>query len=106
MRPKVYSGYTPRTGKGHGVDVLPVIRERHIRLAEANGVLARLDAIVHFKLFLGNALKCDKKVKGEDGRGSLPFEENTFRCQGFQHPADGDAGPESQRRKGWEGWGG
>jgi len=69
VRPNVYSGYTPRTSKSHGVDVLPVIRERHIRLAEANGVLARLDTIVHFKLFLGNALKGDeKRGKGERGR--------------------------------------
>jgi hypothetical protein len=99
-----------RTGQRHGVDILPVIRERHVRLAEPDGVFSRRDTIIYFEIFLGNALKSDEKNgRKEEGKmGSLPFEESTFRCREFQHPADGgapDGGarPEIQRWSGREG---
>jgi len=94
-----------RTGKGHGVDILPVIRERHVRLAEPDGVLSRRDTVIRFEISLGNALEGDEKNgrKEERKMGSLPSEESTFRCRESQHPADGGARPEIRRRSGREG---
>jgi hypothetical protein len=46
-----------RTGECHRVDVLPIVRERHKRLAEANGVLAGRDAIINLEFLLGDALR-------------------------------------------------
>jgi hypothetical protein len=77
VRPNAYSGDTPHhTGERHGVNVLPVVRERHVRLAEANGVLALRNASIDFKSFLGNALKgSEQNGEGKKGgrAGSLPF---------------------------------
>jgi hypothetical protein len=45
------------TSECHRVDVLPIIRERHIGLTEADGVLAPRNTIVNLKLLLGDALR-------------------------------------------------
>ena len=92
------------------MNVLPIVHERHVGLAEANGVLALRNAIIDFEGLLGNTLKGgEKNGKGKIVKGSLPFEGSTFRCRGYQHPGDGDAQPESRRRReregrGWKGW--
>jgi hypothetical protein len=73
---------TVRTRERHGVDVLPIIRERHKRLAKANGVLARCDAIINLEFFLRDALRGNRNAvrkEWESGTGNVPFEGNTFR---------------------------
>lgn len=46
-----------RTSECHGVNVLPIVCERHKRLAEANGILARWHAIISLEFFLRDALR-------------------------------------------------
>jgi len=53
----VLEGNILRASECHRVDVLPVIRERHKLLAEADGVLARCDAIINLEIFFGDALR-------------------------------------------------
>jgi hypothetical protein len=43
------------------VNVLPIVHERHVGLAKANGVFAFRNAIIDFKVLLGNALKGGEK---------------------------------------------
>jgi hypothetical protein len=49
-------GRTPHTRERHGVDILPVICERHVGLAKANGVFALGDTVIDLKVLFGDAL--------------------------------------------------
>jgi hypothetical protein len=45
------------TSERHRIYVFPIIRERHIGLTEANGVLALGNTIINLEILLGNALR-------------------------------------------------
>ena len=54
-------GVTPHTGERHGVDILSVVCERHVGLAEANGIFALGNTVIDLELLFGNAL--DERVR-------------------------------------------
>lgn len=52
------------TGEKEGVDVLAVVAEGHTLLAEANGVLARRNAVESLEIRLGDAAQREVDVDG------------------------------------------
>jgi hypothetical protein len=98
----VLEGEVLRASERHRVDVLPIIRERHKLLTEANGVLARWNTIINFEVFLGNALRGIRNAvrnKGTRTGNNVLFEGSTFQYRGFQHPGGEAAGPEFRRQR-------
>ena len=57
-------GGTPHTSERHGVDVLPVVCERHVGLAKANGVFALGNTVIDLEVLLRDALEEGQKSVG------------------------------------------
>ena len=79
MGPVRYVIKDSHTSERHRINVLPIIRERHIGLTEANGVFPLSNTIVNLKFLLGDALRGDQKRRDKErGQTTNPAREVHF----------------------------